>query len=105
MSELSVVSPPARLPGGALRYRRAGDLMMLVGAAVAAVAALVAYPYALAFSMGVQIVGHLLIPVGAAAFKLGYVVRLAAQEAQRRHENPAIGAGSGSRTRYAGTAV
>jgi hypothetical protein len=94
MSERSVVSPPARLSGGTLRYRRAGDLMMLAGASVAAIAALVAYPYALAFSMSVQIVGH-----------LGYVVRLAAQEAQRRSENPAIGAGPGTRTRYAGTAV
>lgn len=106
MSEQSVMTPPAGLPGGKLlRYRRTGDRMMLSGAAVAIIAALVAYPYAREFSMGMQIVGHLLIPVGAAAFKLGYVVRLAAQEAQRRRESPATGAGSGTRRRYAGTAA
>jgi hypothetical protein len=105
MNDGSVTLPSACLPGMTLRYRRTGDLMMVVGATVAVIAALVAYPYAGDFSMGAQIVGHLLIPIGAAAFKLGYVVRLAAQEAQRRRENSATGARSGTQTRYAGTAA
>jgi hypothetical protein len=66
------------------RYQKTGALMMLGAGAVTALAALVAYPYAGQFSMPVQITGHLLIPLGAGVFKLGYVVRLAAQSAQAR---------------------
>ncbi|MBW7860299.1 MAG: hypothetical protein KJZ96_10305 [Rhodocyclaceae bacterium] len=68
---------------GAVRYRRIGTLTLTGGAAMAIAAALVAYPYAPHFPLGIQILGHLLIPVGAAAFKLGYVIRLAAQESGR----------------------
>jgi hypothetical protein len=42
---------------------------------------LVAYPLAERFSLGMQIAGHLALPVSAAFFKLGYVVRLAAHHA------------------------
>lgn len=41
----------------------------------------VAYPYAHKFSLVTQIAAHLLIPVAAGFFKLGYVFRLASQEA------------------------
>jgi hypothetical protein len=68
----------------AQRYQRTGDLMMSVAAVVTVLAGLVAYPYASQFSLAAQIAAHLVIPVGAGVFKLGYVVRLAAQEAQRR---------------------
>jgi hypothetical protein len=76
---------PSIAPGQpAQRYQRTGDLMMIVAAAVTVLAALLAYPYASQFSLATQIAAHLVIPVGAGVFKLGYVVRLAAQEAQRR---------------------
>lgn len=68
---------------GPVRYRRIGNLTLTGGAGMAIAAALVAYPYASHFPLAVQILGHLLIPVGAAAFKLGYVIRLAAQESDR----------------------
>lgn len=68
----------------AQRYQRTGDLMMIVAAVLTVLAGLVAYPYASQFSLVTQIAAHLVIPVGAGVFKLGYVVRLAAQEAQRR---------------------
>lgn len=68
----------------ARRYQRTGDLMMAVAAAITVLAGLIAYPYASQFSLAVQIGAHLIIPIGAGVFKLGYVVRLASQEAQRR---------------------
>ena len=44
-------------------------------------AALVAYPFAERFGMGMQITGHLVLPISAAFFKIGYVVRLASHHA------------------------
>lgn len=66
----------------ARRYQTTGALMMLGAATVTLLAALAAYPYASLLSMPAQITSHLLIPLGAGVFKLGYVVRLAAQSAQ-----------------------
>lgn len=42
---------------------------------------LMAYPYAERFTLGTQIAAHLITPIAAGFFKLGYVVRLAAHEA------------------------
>ncbi|NMF89097.1 hypothetical protein [Aromatoleum petrolei] len=44
-------------------------------------ATLVAYPFAERFGMGMQITGHLVLPISAAFFKIGYVVRLASHHA------------------------
>lgn len=66
----------------ARRYQTTGALMMLGAGVVTLLAAMAAYPYASLFSMPAQIASHLLIPLGAGIFKLGYVVRLAAQSAR-----------------------
>ncbi len=44
-------------------------------------AALVAYAWADDFSLPAQIMAHLLMPVAAGLFKLGYVIRLASHHA------------------------
>jgi hypothetical protein len=53
-------------------------------AVVAVAATALAYPLAHELSLPAQIVAHLAIPVAAGVFKLGYVARLAAQEAMAR---------------------
>ncbi len=63
------------------RTLKLGRGMMLVSAAGMLATVLIAYPYAAHFSLGAQIAAHLLLPVAAAIFKLGYVVRLAAHHA------------------------
>jgi len=52
-------------------------ITMVLAALAMIVSTLLAYPLADRFSFGVQICAHLLLPVSAALFKLGYVVRLA----------------------------
>lgn len=54
---------------------------MLIALAALISSALVAYAFADRFSLPVQIAAHLLIPVAAGLFKLGYVVRLASHHA------------------------
>ncbi|WP_374261645.1 hypothetical protein [Zoogloea sp.] len=63
------------------RILYAGRAMMVVAAAGMLGSTLVAYPLAERFSLAMQIAGHLALPVSAAVFKLGYVVRLAAHHA------------------------
>lgn len=63
------------------RVLTTGRLMMGFAAAGMLVSTLVAYPLAERFGLGTQIAGHLALPVSAAFFKLGYVVRLAAHHA------------------------
>lgn len=58
-----------------------GRLMMALAALGMIASTLIAYPLAERFSLAVQIGGHLALPVSAAFFKLGYVVRLAAHHA------------------------
>ncbi|MCV2361905.1 hypothetical protein LNV23_00410 [Paucibacter sp. DJ1R-11] len=53
-------------------------------ALVVAAAVVLAYPLAHYLSLPAQIVAHLAIPVAAGVFKLGYVARLAAQDALAR---------------------
>lgn len=54
----------------------------MLGAALGMVgSALIAYPFAQRFGLGVQVASHLALPVSAAFFKIGYVVRLAAHHA------------------------
>ncbi|MBX3686798.1 MAG: hypothetical protein KF909_11720 [Rhodocyclaceae bacterium] len=53
-------------------------ITMLVAALAMIATIVMAYPLAERFSLGVQITAHLLLPVAAGLFKLGYVVRLAA---------------------------
>ncbi|WP_271008253.1 hypothetical protein [Paucibacter sp. B51] len=53
-------------------------------ALVVVAAVVLAYPLAHKLSLPAQIVAHLAIPVAAGVFKLGYVARLAAQEALAR---------------------
>lgn len=61
--------------------RQIGVAMMIAAALAMIGLALVAYPYAAGFGLPVQIAAHLLLPVAAVAFKLGYVVVLAGQHA------------------------
>lgn len=63
------------------RYLGIGRMAMGLSALGMAVSAAVAYPYADSFSLGTQVAAHLALPVSAAFFKLGYVVRLAAHHA------------------------
>jgi hypothetical protein len=58
-----------------------GRLMMVLSAIAMIAATLVAYPFAERFGLAIQIAGHLVLPVAAALFKLGYVVRLASHHA------------------------
>ena len=63
------------------RYLGIGRTAMALSALGMAVSAAIAYPYADSFSLGTQVAAHLALPVSAAFFKLGYVVRLAAHHA------------------------
>ncbi|MCK6393147.1 hypothetical protein [Zoogloea sp.] len=63
------------------RVLTTGRAMMVLAAIGMLISTLVAYPLAERFSLGMQIAGHLALPVSAAFFKLGYVVRLAAHHA------------------------
>ncbi len=63
------------------RVLTTGRAMMALAALGMLASTLVAYPLAERFSLGVQIASHLALPVSAAFFKLGYVVRLAAHHA------------------------
>jgi hypothetical protein len=58
-----------------------GRSMMLIAGLGMLASTLVAYPFAERFSLGTQIAGHLALPISAAFFKLGYVIRLAAHHA------------------------
>lgn len=68
--------PPYRFT--AFQTLTLGRLTMVLSALAMIAAVLVAYPFAERFGLGTQIAGHLVLPVAAALFKLGYVVRLAA---------------------------
>lgn len=58
-----------------------GRLMMILSGLGVLGSTAIAYWLADGLSLGVQIFGHLALPVSAAVFKLGYVVRLAAHHA------------------------
>ncbi len=69
-------------PGGSARRLLAlSRKAMAASAAVTLLAALLAYPLAHKLNLPAQILAHLAIPVAAGVFKLGYVARLAAQQA------------------------
>ncbi|WP_153160686.1 hypothetical protein [Zoogloea sp. 1C4] len=61
------------------RVLTTGRAMMVVAGLGMIASTAIAYPLADRFSMGIQIAGHLALPVSAAFFKLGYVAILAAQ--------------------------
>ncbi|MBX3678564.1 hypothetical protein [Cognatazoarcus halotolerans] len=52
-------------------------ITMVVAALAMIVTTMLAYPLADRIGFGVQIAAHLLLPISAALFKIGYVVRLA----------------------------
>ncbi|BAL23965.1 hypothetical protein [Azoarcus sp. KH32C] len=58
-----------------------GRTTMLASLLVMIGAILVTYPFSAHFSLVMQIIGHIALPVAAAFFKLGYVARLAAHHA------------------------
>lgn len=58
-----------------------GRWTMLISFLCLAAGTLVAYPFSEHFDLPMQIAGHLVMPVAAALFKLGYVTRLAAHHA------------------------
>lgn len=63
------------------RILTAGRRTMLLAGLGMILSTLIAYPFAEHFSLAIQIAGHLTLPISAAFFKLGYVVRLAAHHA------------------------
>ena len=65
----------------ATRTLTIGRLMMVLSILGMAGSTAIAYPLAHRFSLPVQIVGHIALPISAAFLKLGYVVRLAAHHA------------------------
>lgn len=75
MSAMQAPKPQAH------RYLTLGRTAMALSAVGMAASAAVAYPLADRFALGVQVAAHLALPVSAAFFKLGYVVRLAAHHA------------------------
>jgi hypothetical protein len=68
------------------RYLGIGRTAMALSALGMAASAAVAYPFAENFSLGTQVAAHLALPVSAAFFKLGYVVRLAAHHAMDNYQ-------------------
>ena len=74
---------PLAHPGDAqIRLR---GINMMIGAAFGMITTvMIAYPYAAHFSLPAQIAAHLLLPVAAVIFKLGYVVYLAGVHAPDR---------------------
>ena len=69
------------MPANPRQVLTTGQVMMALAIMGMIVSTLIAYPLAERFSLGVQIAGHLALPVSAAFLKLGYVVRLAAHHA------------------------
>lgn len=67
-------------------YFSLGNRTMAVSSLALLVSAGAAYPFAQHFGLALQILAHLTITVAAGFFKLGYVIRLAAQ-----HEHPGTG--------------
>jgi len=67
-------------------YLGIGRAAMGLSALGMAASAAIAYPYADSFSLGTQVAAHLALPVSAAFFKLGYVVRLAAHHAMGNYQ-------------------
>lgn len=65
----------------AQRTLQLGRWTMAVSLACLLAGTVVAYPLSSHFGLGAQIAGHLVMPVAAALFKLGYVTRLAAHHA------------------------
>lgn len=68
----------------AYRYLKLANTMLMLSIAVSIAAFLVAYPYASRFGLATQVTAHLAIPICAGFLKLGYVMRLASQEAIQR---------------------
>lgn len=58
-----------------------GRMVMLLAGLAMVASGLVAYPYSAHFGLGTQVAAHIALPVAAAFFKLGYVVRLASHHA------------------------
>lgn len=56
-----------------------GNRAMAISGGALLLGAGVAYPFAHHFALLLQVLAHLVIPIAAGVFKLGYVIRLAAQ--------------------------
>ncbi|MFT3953741.1 MAG: hypothetical protein QM722_04880 [Piscinibacter sp.] len=77
-------------------YLAIGNRAMACSAAAMLFGIAAAYPFAQHFGMALQIVAHLSIGIAAGFFKLGYVIRLAAQHEIALHaREPQAGAPSG----------
>lgn len=70
------------------RYLRMANATLMLSVSVLILTFLVAYPYAGRFSLATQIGAHLAMPVSAGFLKLGYVMRLASQEAIQKLTKP-----------------
>lgn len=69
-------------------YLGLGNRTMAVSGATLLLGVGIAYPFAPHFGLVLQIVAHLAIVVAAGFFKLGYVLRLAAQHEQAKARPP-----------------
>lgn len=76
-----MTTPTAARRFGPRHFLTLGRLTMVGGTLGMVGAALIAYPFAQRFGLGVQIASHMVLPLSAAFFKIGYVVRLAAHQA------------------------
>ncbi|MDF3822986.1 hypothetical protein P3G55_24035 [Leptospira sp. 96542] len=74
----------------AYRYLKLANTMLMLSLVVSIAAFLVAYPYASRFGLPTQVTAHLAIPICAGFLKLGYVMRLASQEAIQRMGTAAL---------------
>jgi len=75
-------TPTADAADAQIRMR---GIHMMISAAIGMITTvMIAYPYAAQFSLPAQIAAHLLLPVAAVVFKLGYVVYLAGVHAPDR---------------------
>lgn len=71
------------------RYLSLGNRTMAASGLALLAGVFAAYPYAHHFGLALQIVAHLAITIAAGFFKLGYVLRLAAQHERARAAAPA----------------
>lgn len=71
------------------RYFSLGNRTMAASGLAIVAGVGVAYPFAAHFSLVLQIVAHLAITVAAGFFKLGYMLRLAAQHEQAKRSGAA----------------
>lgn len=69
-------------------YLATGNRAMAVSGTAMLIGIGAAYPFAHHLGLALQVIAHLSIAIAAGVFKLGYVIRLAAQHEQARSATP-----------------